>query len=66
MTLHYGNFGIFLMMGNAGFISSTVDLSISVLLSQDFPAFDGIDLPADSGSPSFPRLVEVQGLGFTV
>ena len=24
MTLDYGNFGIFLVMGNAGFISSTI------------------------------------------
>ena len=26
MTLDYGNYGIFLIMGNAGFISSTVHL----------------------------------------
>ena len=24
MTLNYGNYGIFLIMGNAGFVSSTV------------------------------------------
>ena len=27
MTLDYGNYGIFLIMGNAGFISSTVGAS---------------------------------------
>ena len=29
-TLNYGNNGIFLVMGNAGFISSTVGLSLLV------------------------------------
>ena len=32
MTLDYGNYGIFLMMGNAGFISSTVSLSMAAPL----------------------------------
>ena len=27
MTLHYGSYGIFLIMGNAGFIASTVALA---------------------------------------
>ena len=29
MTLYYGNYGIFLIMGNAGFISSTVGVSVA-------------------------------------
>ena len=36
MTLNYGKYGIFLSMGNAGFISSTVLPIIPTLLSPSF------------------------------
>ena len=40
MTLDYGNYGIFLIMGNAGFISSTVWVSIRMGLYNRVP-FEG-------------------------
>ena len=47
-TLNYGNYGIFLIMGNAGFISSTVGMKMAGRGLDDYGAFgfsDG-DVPA--------------------
>ena len=57
MTLNYGNYGIFLIMGDAGFASSTVCLPSSPGFC--IRAFRGYGY----GSGSFLRL---QGLGFRV
>ena len=38
MALNYGNYGIFLLMGSAGFISSTVSLAHE-LIPQIYSAF---------------------------
>ena len=35
-TLNNGNFGIFLVMGNAGFMSSTISLSVCTCINLGF------------------------------
>ena len=47
-TLNYGNYGIFLTMGNTGFISPTV-FGAMILVS-----LESIDLPKSPGPPSRP------------
>ena len=60
-TLNYGNYGIFLIMGNAGFCPSTV-----IWLSGfGVYRFRGLGVCLGSGFRVF-RVYRFRGLGFTV
>ena len=58
-ALPYGNYGIFLVMGDAGCISSTAVLSVAVTCGATLEAVEG-HLTASSLGPG------VEGLGFRV
>ena len=47
MTLNYGNYGIFLLMGNAGFIPSTVLRTLNGALHPQSQPFES----SDRGNP---------------
>ena len=55
-TLNYGNYGIFLIMGNAGFCPSTVGPKLA-----DFRVWSFEDLRS-----TFARGLKLWGLGFGV
>ena len=69
MTLNYGNYGIVLIRGNAGFASSTVRCKQGpgrAGRSQKLAGSLGRKVPACAGPRGFPRGLKVSGLGSRV
>ena len=68
-TLNYGNYGIFLIMGNAGFCPSTVVLKYEGPLYSCFTLLQSVMARLEIGKPRTPELTanaRKAGLGFGV